>query len=392
MGALIEAARGTCVDAIHPGYGFLAENAEFAELCSSYGFIWIGPPGSLIRKLGDKVEARLTAVRAGVPVVPGSKGSVGSLPEAISLASEVGYPVLLKAAAGGGGRGMRRVDSESDLGDAFRQAQAEALAAFGDGRLYLERLLGRVRHVEVQVIADQYGNVIHLGERDCTIQRRYQKLVEESPAPALPDWVREKIAAAAVAFARHIGYVGVGTVEFFVDRDTYDYYFVEMNTRIQVEHPVTELVTGVDIVSEQIRLAAGERLSYRQEDIEVRGHAIEVRVNAEDPFDNFRPVPGQIRKFVLPGGFGVRVDTHCYSGYAVPPYYDSLIAKLIVWGRDRREAIARMRRSLVEFVVEGIPTTIPFHLRVLEHPDFGGSLTYTRWVEEVLLGDVQEVA
>lgn len=366
---LIAAAEITNADAIHPGYGFLAENADFAEACESSGIRFIGPSPQTTRQMGDKAQAKRVMAKAGVPVIPGSDGPVGSVEEARQFAAGAGYPVLLKAVAGGGGKGMRAVSSEDDLAEAYMMAQAEAQAAFDDGSLYIEKLLVDPRHVEIQILADSQGTIVHLGERDCSIQRRHQKLIEESPSPAVDEELRALLGHAAVSGAEAARYVGAGTMEFLLDGDGH-FYFMEMNTRIQVEHPVTECVTGIDLVKEQIRAAAGEPLSVRQENIELRGWAIECRINAEDPSRRFMPCPGRIGYLHIPGGPGVRVDTHVYADYAIPPYYDSLIAKVIAHGRDRQEALVRMGRCLQEFVVEGVPTTIPFHLEVLRHPEF----------------------
>ncbi|MDR7521552.1 MAG: acetyl-CoA carboxylase biotin carboxylase subunit [Armatimonadota bacterium] len=367
------------VDAIHPGYGFLAENARFAEIVTDSQLAFIGPPARAIELMGDKAAARAMMQKAGVPVVPGSPGPVAGEREAQEAARATGYPLIIKAAAGGGGRGMRVVHTPDDLKAALETAHREAQAAFGDGRLYIEKYLEEPRHVEVQVLADAHGTVLHLGERDCSIQRRHQKLIEEAPPPRLRDRTLAALGRAAVRAAQAIGYVNAGTIEFLVDAHE-NIYFMEMNTRIQVEHPVTEMVTGVDIVKEQIRIAAGERLRFGQRDIEIRGHALECRINAEDPRHQFRPSAGVLTAFHPPGGPGVRVDTHCYPGYAIPPYYDSLVAKVITWGRDRDEAIARMRRALTEFEIAGIQTTIPFHLKVLDNAFFRRGEVYTNFV------------
>jgi len=367
--AIISAAEVTGSEAVHPGYGFLAENAAFADICRACGLAFIGPSTQAIRLMGDKVQARRLAADAGAPVLPGSTGSVTSLEEARSVADRIGYPVLLKAAAGGGGRGMRIAKDEDGLDHAYHAAQSEAAAAFGSGEVYCEKFVADARHVEVQVLGDQHGTRVHLGERDCSVQRRHQKLLEESPAPALQPETRGGLAAAALAVAAAVGYDSAGTVEFLVD-DAERYSFIEMNTRIQVEHPVTELLTGIDIIREQIRIAAGEPLGYAQRDIEApRGHALECRINAEDP-ETFIPSTGRITSWVPPGGFGVRVDSHLTAPYQVPPFYDSLLAKIIVHGRDRAEALERMRRALLETVIEGVKTTIPFHLKLLGDPEF----------------------
>ncbi len=381
---LIGAAKATGADAIHPGYGFLAENAEFAALCEAQGLAWIGPSASLIRQMGNKAEARRTAVQAGVLVIPGSETILADADAAVQIARKLGYPVLLKAAAGGGGRGMRRVNSDDEMQRSFEQARGEAQSAFGDGSLYLEKYLTGVRHIEVQILGDARGRVLHLGERDCTLQRRHQKLVEEGPSCLSPE-LRCQLTEAAVRLGEYTGYQGAGTVEFVFNPDSQQAYFIEVNCRIQVEHPVTEGLTGIDIVAEQLRVAGGEALSFVQADIRPRGHAIECRINAEDATENFRPCPGTLTAFAPPGGMGVRVDTHCYSGYVVPPYYDSLLAKLVVTAPDRDRAVRRMRRALGEFVVAGIPTTIPFLLQVLDTPDFVSNRIHTRWIEETLM-------
>jgi acetyl-CoA carboxylase biotin carboxylase subunit len=378
---IISAALITGANAIHPGYGFLAENAGFARACEDSGITFIGPSPDAIERMGDKAVAKQTMRDAGVPTVPGSDGPVTSEADALMFAAEVGYPVLIKASAGGGGRGMRVATSPSDLPANLHAARAEAAVAFGDDTVYLEKYLTRPRHIEFQVLADTHGNAIHLFERDCSVQRRHQKLIEESPSPALSDELRKAMGDAALLAVRAVDYVNAGTVEFLLDEDG-KFYFMEMNTRVQVEHPVTEAVTGVDIIKEQIRVAAGRPLRHPdQADIVQRGHAIEFRINAEDPAHNFRPHPGRIEVFNAPGGLGVRVDSHMYSGYSVPPTYDSLIAKLIVWGETRYEAINRARRALDEFIVVGIPTTIPFHQLVIENEFFQRGEVYTDFVE-----------
>jgi acetyl-CoA carboxylase biotin carboxylase subunit len=378
--ALIAAAEITGADAIHPGYGFLAENAEFAETCAASGVTFIGPTAEQIRAMGDKAMARKIAQEVGIPVVPGSKGAVGDAAEAQRIAEGIGFPVLIKAAAGGGGKGMRVAHEPESFGQAFQLARNEALAAFGSSEVYLEKYLARPRHVEIQVMGDRHGRVMHLGERDCSVQRRHQKLVEESPSPAVDADLRERMGDAAVRAAEKIGYVGAGTVEFLLDQDG-SFYFMEMNTRIQVEHPVTEMVTNFDLVKEQIRVAAGEPMAFEIKGGRVRGHAIECRVNAEDPYRNFQPSPGAITTFHPPGGPGVRVDTHIYAGYTVPPHYDSLLAKVIVHGNNRTEALARMRQALDSFIIEGVTTTIPFLRRVIEHPDFAAGRVDTKFLE-----------
>jgi acetyl-CoA carboxylase biotin carboxylase subunit len=383
--ALVTTALGTGCDAVHPGYGFLAENAGFAEACAEHGLRFVGPSGEAIRAMGDKVRARELAAKIGVPVVPGSDGPLVSLEEAASVADRIGYPLLLKAAAGGGGRGMRVVRKPAELSEAFMGARAEAHGAFGDATVYAERFLERVRHVEIQVVADAEGASVHLGERDCSVQRRHQKLLEEAPSPAVTPAVRAAMGEAALALVRHIGYQSVGTVEFVLEPDGQRFYFIEMNTRIQVEHPVTEMLTGVDLVTTQLRIAAGEGLDLRQADVRMRGHAIECRINAEDADQDFRPVPGTIRQWRPPAGEGIRIDTHIAEGAEVPPFYDSLLAKVIVAASDRAGAIDRMDRALAAFVVAGVPTTAAFHRRVLAHPDFVGGRVHTRWVEAELL-------
>ncbi len=366
---ILSAAEITNADAIHPGYGFLAENAEFADICSQSQFVFIGPTADNIRMMGDKASARNLMIKNGIPVIPGSNGTFEEEKDALAAASEIGYPVILKATAGGGGKGMRVVRDEKELKGAFSIARAEAGNAFGNPALYLEKYLEKPRHVEIQVIGDQFDKVLHLGERDCSIQRRHQKLVEESPCPVMTVQLRRKMGECAVKAASSIGYVGVGTVEFLLDKD-FNFYFMEMNTRIQVEHPVTEMVTGVDLVKEQIAVAGGNQISFKKSDISLKGHAIECRINAEDPKRDFIPCPGEITTFHPPGGPGVRVDTHIYQSYKIPPYYDSLLAKLIVHGRNRNEAIARLRRSLEEFIVLGVPTTIDFHREIVNDARF----------------------
>jgi acetyl-CoA carboxylase biotin carboxylase subunit len=378
--AVISAAEIANVDAIHPGYGFLAESAYFAEICEACNIKFIGPRPDVIRLMGDKVHARRAMQEAGVPILPGSPEPLDNEEEAIRLAREIGYPVIVKAAAGGGGRGMRIVRSEAELGQALETASTEAEAAFKNGDVYIERYIERPRHIEIQVLADEYGDCIHLGERECTIQRRHQKLLEEAPSPALSPELRAEMGAAAVAACKRIGYSSAGTFEFLLDEQN-RFYFMEMNTRIQVEHPVTEMVTLADIVRNQIRIAEGEALGYEQDDILIVGHAIECRINAEDPV-KFVPSPGVITACNIPGGPGVRVDTHIYPGYVVPPYYDSLVAKLIVHARTRDLAIARMKRALEAMVIEGIKTTIPLHLKIMDDPTFRSGLFSTKYMEE----------
>src|SRR5437868_1801523 len=380
--SVIAAAEITNVDAIHPGYGFLAESAYFAEICEACNIKFIGPRSDVIRLMGDKVEARRAMKEAGVPILPGSPESLESEDEARRLAREIGYPVIVKAAAGGGGRGMRIVRDESELGYALETASNEAEAAFKNGDIYIERYIERPRHIEIQVMADEHGNCVHLGERECTIQRRHQKLLEEAPSPVLTPELRQQMGEAAVAACKSIGYASAGTFEFLLDQDG-RFYFMEMNTRIQVEHPVTEMVTLTDIVRSQIRVAEGEPLGFGQDDVIMVGHAIECRINAESP-DTFTPSPGLITTFNLPGGPGVRVDTYVYPGYRVPPFYDSMIAKVIVHARTRDLAIARMRRALDAMVVEGIKTTIPLHLKIMDNADFQAGNFSTRFMEDFL--------
>ena len=380
--AIISAAEITNVDAIHPGYGFLAESETFAKVCEDCNIKFIGPRADVIGMMGNKVEARRTMQAAGVPILPGSPEPIESADEAIKLAKEIGFPVIIKAAAGGGGRGMRIVRKEEDLAVNLETAQTEALAAFKNGSVYIERYIERPRHIEIQVLADEYGNVIHLGERECTIQRRHQKLLEEAPSPVITVEQREKMGAIAVKACQEIGYASAGTFEFLLDEDG-SFYFMEMNTRIQVEHPVTEMVTLADIVRNQIRIAEGDKLGYVQDDLLIVGHSIECRINAEDP-EKFTPSPGKITAFNIPGGPGVRVDTAVYPGYVVPPYYDSMIAKLIVHARTRRLAIARMKRALEMMVVEGIKTTIPLHLKIMNDKNFQKGNFSTKFMEDFL--------
>ena len=376
---LIAAAEITGADAIHPGYGFLAENAEFAETCAASNVAFIGPTAEQIRMMGDKAAARKAMTKVGVPVVPGTPGPVEDPDEALVFAKKIGFPVIIKAAAGGGGKGMRVATDPDDFGRAFQLARSEALSAFGSGDVYVEKYLQRPRHVEFQIMGDKHGNVIHLGERDCSVQRRHQKLIEEAPSPAMTPKLREKMGGDAVRGAKAIDYVGAGTIEMLLDEDG-SYYFMEMNTRIQVEHPVTEMLTGLDLVKEQIRVAAGEKLSVKEMP-PLRGHVIECRVNAEDPARNFQPSPGRIDVFHPPGGPGVRLDTHIYAGYTVPPFYDSLLAKVICQGRDRAEAVKRMQVALESFVVEGVTTTIPFLARVMQNPRFQSGQVDTKFLE-----------
>jgi acetyl-CoA carboxylase biotin carboxylase subunit len=379
--ALVQAALATGCDAVHPGYGFLSENADFVELCEANGLRFIGPRAPSIRVLGDKVAARETARASGVPIVPG--GTVDAEdPESIELAAQAGWPLLIKAASGGGGRGLRRVDSVDQLPAALAESGAEARAAFGDATLYVERYIASARHIEVQVFGDQHGNALHLFERDCTTQRRYQKLVEEAPSPVLGDDAREAIAASATRLVREVGYEGAGTVEFLYDVATGEHFFMEMNTRLQVEHPVTELLTGLDLVRLQLLVAAGEPLPVTQDQVQRRGHVIEFRVNSEDPDLAFRPAAGRIERWQAPAGPWVRVDSHMGAGDLVSPYYDSLLAKVIVVGADREDALARARRALAEFEVAGVPTTLPFHSWLLDQPDFVDSELHTTWVDQ----------
>src|SRR5262244_2615055 len=366
--SIISAASITDSEAIHPGYGLLSANAAFGEICRAFGITFIGPAPEAIRLMGDKAQARAMAKQAGAPVVPGSEGPLEGVDEAQALADTIGYPVLLKAAAGGGGRGMRTVRARDMLAQAFATCQAEAAQAFGSSELYLEKFVEEARHVEVQVLGDRNGIRVHLGERDCSVQRRHQKLIEESPAPLLSDRTRDGLRKAALTVAAAVNYVSAGTVEFLVD-EAGDFYFIEMNTRIQVEHPVTELITGIDLVREQIRIASGEPLGYRQDAVRFEGHAMECRINAEDP-ETFAPSAGRVTAWVPPGGFNVRVDSHLMAPYAVPPFYDSLLAKIVVRGADRAEAIDRMRRALRETVLEGVKTSIPFHLRLMDDQAF----------------------
>src|SRR5687768_12510475 len=378
--SIISAAEVTNVDAIHPGYGFLAESATFAKICEECNIKFIGPTAEVIAMMGDKVEARRTMQAAGVPILPGSPEPIESAAEAKKIAKKIGFPVIIKAAAGGGGRGMRIVRSEQELESNLETAQAEALAAFKNGAVYIERYIERPRHIEIQVLADEHGNSIHLGERECTIQRRHQKLLEEAPSPAITPELREKMGAVAVNACKEIGYSSAGTFEFLLDEDG-SFYFMEMNTRIQVEHPVTEMVTLADIVRNQIRIASGEDLGYQQSDVQIVGHSIECRINAEDPV-TFTPSPGKITAFNIPGGPGVRVDTAVYPGYTVPPYYDSMIAKLIVHARTRDLAIARMRRALDMMVVEGIKTTLPLHKQIMADERIQRGDFSTKFMEE----------
>ena len=371
-------------DAIHPGYGFLSENAHFAGLCEREGVTFIGPSARVISLMGDKAMARRMAEEAGVPTTPGSAGKLDGVAQARAVAAELGYPVILKAAAGGGGRGMRIVWSENDIATQYTDAAREAKAAFNDDSIYIEKYLRAIRHIEIQVLSDG-ENVLHLGERDCSIQRRNQKLLEESPSAVLDDTVRTQIGEAAVRLCKHVGYKSAGTIECILDGSTGRFYFMEMNTRVQVEHPVSELVTGIDIVKEQIRIAQGTPLTLAQSDIHLSGHAIECRNNAEDPDNGFAPCPGTIQNFHAPGGPGIRIDSHVYTGYRIPPYYDSLLAKVIAWGHNREEALARMHRAISEMRIDGVKTTLPFHLALLRNAQFRRGDVHTKFVEDVLL-------
>ncbi len=379
--ALLSAATVTNADAIHPGYGFLSENASFASIVAEHGIKFIGPTAEQIATMGDKVRAKQVMTESKVPTVPGSDGAVEDPDEAIAIAKDIGFPVLIKAAAGGGGRGMRVARDEAEMVSGLKAASAEAAAAFGNGAVYLEKFLEKPRHVEVQVLADEHGNVVHLFERDCSLQRRHQKVLEEAPSPALTEKQRRDIGAVCCKAVKHIGYYSAGTFEFLFEDG--NFYFIEMNTRVQVEHPITEMICGIDIVREMIRIAAGEKLSFGQKDIQLRGHAIECRINAENP-ETFRPSPGKVSDFHTPGGLGVRVDSGLYAGYTVPPYYDSLVAKLIVHGSDRRECMMRLKRALGEMVVEGIETTIPLHQRLLEEPAFQDGDYDIHWLEKLV--------
>ncbi|MFH1826273.1 MAG: acetyl-CoA carboxylase biotin carboxylase subunit [bacterium] len=379
--SIISVAEVAGVDAIHPGYGFLAENAKFVEICQASKIKFIGPPIEAMQKMGDKATAKKTMQKAGVPVVPGSDGTIADENEALRVAEKIGFPVIIKATAGGGGRGMRLAWEKDEFIHLMRTARSEAEVAFGNPEVYIEKYIEEPRHIEVQLMADEHGNVIHLGERDCSIQRRHQKLVEEAPSPVIDSRTRRKIGEAAVKAAKAVNYAGAGTVEFLYDKHG-KFYFMEMNTRVQVEHPVTEMITRVDIIREQIAVAAGEKLSLRQSDVKFEGHAIECRVNAENHEKNFMPSPGVIKAYLAPGGFGVRVDSHAYPGYKIQPFYDSLVAKLIVIGKTREEAIQRMERALDEYVIDGIHTTIPFHLRVLRNEAFRRGEVNTSFIEE----------
>ncbi|MGI6491765.1 MAG: acetyl-CoA carboxylase biotin carboxylase subunit [Pelotomaculum sp.] len=383
---IISAAIISGAEAIHPGYGFLAENPDFAEACASCGIAFIGPSSHAIQQLGAKALARDTMIGVGVPVIPGLEGTIKDTDHALKVAEEIGYPVIIKASAGGGGRGMRVVQNGEELAGAVSMAKAEALAAFDSDEVYMEKYVEEPRHIEIQILGDQHGNLIHLGERDCSIQRRNQKVLEESPSLALTPQLREDMGQVALRAARAVGYYSAGTVEFLLDKNN-NFYFMEMNTRIQVEHPVTELVTGIDLIKEQIRIAAGEKLGITLEQVAMRGHAIECRINAEDPGRNFMPSPGKITNYLVPGGPGIRFDSAVYSGYTIPPYYDSMIGKLLVWGYDREEAISRMQRALDELVIEGVDTTIPLHQKILKNAFFRRGEIYTNFLQRRILGD-----
>jgi acetyl-CoA carboxylase biotin carboxylase subunit len=380
IGSLIETALGTGCDALHPGYGFLAESPAMAEACAENDIKFVGPSAESIHLMGNKLQAREAVKAYGVPLVPGSP-RVGSHEEALSVANEIGFPLLFKAAAGGGGKGIKIVREASELRSTFETAAAESMAAFGDDSLYIERFVGNGRHIEVQVLGDSFGNVVHLGERDCSVQRRYQKIIEEAPAHTMPEALRDQIRETAATAARRIGYESAGTVEFMYDQDAQEFYFLEMNTRIQVEHPVTEMITGVDLVQEQLRIASGNPLPFKQDDIRFFGHAIECRITAESALQNFQPSPGTITEWSPPSGPGIRVDSHCYTGYVVPPFYDSMIAKLIVTGANRAEAIQRMREALRNFRLEGIGTNIPFLEFLMDEQDFQEGDINTGWLE-----------
>jgi len=388
---IISAAEIADVEAIHPGYGFLSENAHFAEVCASCNFTFIGPTPDMIRAMGDKAEARRSMTAAGLPVVPGSEGTLPDVEAALELAKRIGFPVIIKATAGGGGRGMRVAYDEKQLRAGFGIAQAEAGAAFNNNAVYVEKFITRPRHIEFQILGDAHGNLIHLGERECSVQRNHQKLIEESPSPFLSEARRREVGDLVARAARSIGYLNAGTMEFLFDADG-SFYFMEMNTRVQVEHPVTEEVTGIDIVKEQIRIAAGETLSLAQDEVEWRGHAIECRINAEDHEHNFRPSPGKITYWYKPGGPGLRIDSHVYAGYTVPPHYDSMIGKLIAYGKTRAEALRRMQIGLEEMIVEGIQTTIPFHLKALRDPRFQAGDLDTHFVEGLLKSQAETAA
>ena len=384
---IISVAELSGAEAIHPGYGFLSENAHFAEVCESCGITFIGPSAEAIERMGNKSEARKTMIEAGVPVVPGSEGIIRDKEEALEIAEKIGYPVLIKASAGGGGKGMRVAHNSDDLISSINAAQNEAAAAFGDASVYLEKYVEEPRHIEFQILGDKHGNIINLGERDCSVQRRNQKLLEEAPSVALTPSLRRRMGEMAVKAAKAVNYYNAGTVEFLLDKNN-NFYFIEMNTRIQVEHPVTEMVTGIDLIKEQIRIAAGEPLGYKQSDIKIKGWAIECRINAEDPKKNFIPCPGKIDAYLPPGGPWVRMDSAVYQGYKVPPFYDSMIGKLIVWGENRECAIARMERALSEFIIEGIPTTISFQKKILSNAFYKKGEVYTNFIQRRILDEI----
>ncbi len=379
---IMSLAKLTDVDAIHPGYGFLAENADFAEMCAECNVIFIGPSADAISRMGTKDVARETMKKAGVPIVPGSDGIIENIDSGKKIAKEIGYPVIIKATAGGGGKGIRVARNEEELVNGIRITQNEAKTAFGNPGVYLEKYIEDFRHVEIQIVADTHGNTVHLGERDCTVQRRLQKLIEETPSPAIDEKTRQEMGEASVKAAQAVNYVGAGTIEFIYDRSTKQFYFMEMNTRIQVEHPVTEMVTGIDLIKEQIHIANGNELSFKQEDVQFDGWSIECRINAENPFKNFMPSAGEINMYLPPGGLGVRVDSAAYTGWQIPPYYDSMIAKLITHGKTREEAIQRMNRALDEFIIEGIYSTIPFHKEMMNHPVFIDGDFNTKFLEQ----------
>ncbi len=382
--SIMSVAEVSGADAIHPGYGFLSENAHFAEVCDSSGVDFIGPSSEVISLMGDKTKARETMVEAGVPIVPGTEEGLKSTEEAIKVAKEIGYPLIIKAAAGGGGKGMRIVHKESDIEKSIQTAKSEAQNSFGNDEVYLEKYVEEPRHIEFQILGDEEGNIIHLNERDCSIQRRHQKVIEESPSPALDSELREKMGKTAIKAAQAVDYVNAGTVEFLLDNNN-NYYFIEMNTRIQVEHPVTEYITGIDLLKEQIKIAVGHKLSVKQEDIEIRGTAMECRINAEDPDHDFRPTPGKIENYIVPGGPGVRIDSGVYPGYYINPYYDSMIAKLIVHGENREESLKRMERALHEYLIDGLVTNIPFHLKVLNNAFFRKGEYYTNFINRRIM-------
>lgn len=384
MTNILTTAKLSGADAIHPGFGFLAENPYFAEICDTNHIKFIGPTSKSIELMGNKSRAREIMLKNNIPIIPGSQGAVADEKEAVKIAGEIGYPVIIKASAGGGGRGMRVAHNENDLIKALGLAKSEAKASFGNPEVYIEKYIEEPRHIEFQILGDDYGNIVHLGERDCSLQRRHQKLLEETPSAGIDDELRVQMGQTAVDIASIIGYTNTGTVEFLLDKSG-NYYFMEMNTRIQVEHGITELVTGVDLVKEQIKIAAGEKIDFSQEDVKFSGHSIECRVNAEDPEHDFRPSTGQIKTWIVPGGPGVRLDTAVYPGYVIPPYYDSLIAKLMVWGRDRQEAIIRMQRALDEFTVVGIKTTIPYHKKILSNAFFQKGEVYTNFIQRRMI-------